>query len=161
MMNKFGLILIFGLLFSLGITKLTAQNYSTAAGVRGGGLNAISVKHFVDDGRALEGIVATRWRGMQITGLYQIHAQAFNVENLYWYYGGGAHIGFFNGYKDHPYFDDDKSYTNIGIDGVIGLEYVFQEIPINISVDWKPEFNIIGASGVWFGDGGIAIRYYW
>ena len=44
---------------------------------------------------------------------------------------------------------------------MIGLEYVFQEVPISISVDWKPEFNIIGHSGVWVGDGGLAIRYYW
>ena len=161
MKSQFRILIAFSLLLLLAAPQLQAQNYTTAAGLRGGGLNALSIKHFIDDGKAIEGIVATRWKGVHLTALYQVHAPAFSVDNFFWYYGGGAHIGFYDGYDDHPYFDENKNYTNIGIDGVIGLEYVFQEVPIAISVDWKPEFNIVGQSGAWLGDGGLAIRYYW
>jgi len=39
------------------------------------------------------------------------------------------------------------------------LEYNFKEIPFNLGIDWKPVFNLTGASG-FYGDGGaISIRY--
>jgi hypothetical protein len=51
------------------------------------------------------------------------------------------------------------SYTVIGVDGILGLEYNFSEVPINISIDWKPAFNLVGYSR-FFGDGGaLSLRY--
>ena len=142
----------------------TSQNYNSAIGVRGGSLNGLTFKHFLGSNAAFEGILATRWRGFHVTGLYEKHATAFNNEQFQWYYGAGAHVGFYDGYKNHPYFHDDdhnKDYVVIGIDGILGLEYAIEAIPISIGIDRKPEFNIVGYSGFWFGDGGIAIRYYW
>jgi len=47
----------------------------------------------------------------------------------------------------------------IGIDGILGLEYNFKEIPFNIGIDWKPMIDLGGSSG-FYGDGGaISIRY--
>jgi hypothetical protein len=53
---------------------------------------------------------------------------------------------------------NNNAYTVIGIGGILGLEYNFNEIPINISIDWKPAFNIIGHTSFW-GDGAFSIRF--
>ena len=84
--------------------------------------------------------------------------QAFGVDRLNWYFGFGGHIGFWDGH-DVKWAKDNRSYTVIGIDGILGMEYNFNEIPINLSIDWKPVFNIIGHSGFWGDSGGISIRY--
>ncbi len=47
----------------------------------------------------------------------------------------------------------------IGIDGILGLEYTFDEIPLNLSLDILPSLNLIGSSG-WGGiNGALSIRY--
>lgn len=135
------------------------QSYSTGIGLRGGLASGVTVKHFISDKAALEGILSTRWRGVVITGLYEIQQTAFDTPGLYWYYGVGAHAGFWGNYVGHPWFDDDASYTVLGIDGIIGLEYAFAEIPFNISLDWKPAINITGYSGFWGDGGALSIRY--
>jgi hypothetical protein len=33
--------------------------------------------------------------------------------------------------------------TFFGAQGVVGLDYKFASIPINISLDWKPELNLV------------------
>lgn len=144
-------------LFSLSFLAY-AQDYGTGIGIRGGSANGLTIKHFIKSDVALEGIISTRWHGLNLTGLYEIHAQAFNEPGLNWFYGFGGHLGFWDGNHAH-WGNDDKNYTVIGIDGIIGLEYNIQEIPINISLDWKPTLNLIGYSGFW-GDGfGLSVRY--
>lgn len=135
------------------------QSYSTGIGLRGGLANGLTVKHFIGEKAALEGILSTRWKGFTVTGLYEIQQTAFDTPGLYWYYGVGAHVGFWDGYDGHPWFDDDDNYTVIGIDGILGLEYAFAEIPFSISLDWKPAFNLTGHSGLWADSGGLSLRY--
>ncbi len=151
------LILSFTFLFFLSGVTL-AQNYTTGIGLRGGFSNGLTVKHFVSANNALEGILSTRWGGFNVTGLYEIHNYPFAVQGLSWYYGFGAHIGFWDG-NDVGWADDDGAYTVIGADGVIGLEYNFVEVPINLSLDWKPSLNLIGHSGFWGDGGALSIRY--
>ena len=74
-----------------------------------------------------------------------------------WYAGFGAHIGFWDG--NNTRWGDDRSYTVIGLDGILGLEYNFTEIPVNFSIDWKPSFNLVGYSGFWGDGGALSIRY--
>lgn len=135
-----------------------AQDYKTAIGLRGGPANGITVKHFISGSHALEGIVTSRWHGFSFTGLYEIHKPAFDVNRLNWYYGLGAHIGFWNG-NDVHWKDDHADYTVIGVDAILALEYTFVEIPFNISIDWKPAFNFAGYTGFWYDSGAISIRY--
>lgn len=154
-MKKF----IFITIFSLGcILGAKAQDYSTGVGLRGGWGTGLTIKHFLNESKAVEGILDSRWHGFSVTGLYEIHKQAFQVPRLNWYYGLGGHIGFWNG----DYFrnvDRNTNYTIIGIDGIIGIEYNFEEIPFNIGIDWKPVFDLTGYSGI-YGDGGaISLRY--
>jgi hypothetical protein len=45
-----------------------------------------------------------------------------------------------NRYRKPYYYDN---YVQVGVDGILGLEHTFSEIPLNLSVDWKPELNFI------------------
>lgn len=142
----------------ISVTQSEAQDYQTGIGLRSGWGTGLTIKHFIGDNKALEGIFDSRWHGVSLTGLYEIHNQAFDVNRLNWYYGFGGHIGFWDGkyYRD---FNNNTNYTVIGIDGILGLEYNFEAIPINIGIDWKPALNLTGSSG-FYGDGGaISIRY--
>jgi len=139
-------------------TSLKGQYYQTGIGLRVGAATGVTVKHFISSRHALEGILSTRWRGVTVTGLYEIHDDAFDAPGLTWHYGFGAHIGFWNG-RYVKWAEDDINHGVIGIDGVIGLEYNFPQAPINVSLDWKPAFNLIGHSGFWGDSGGVSIRY--
>lgn len=139
-------------------TSILSQDYTTAIGLRGGLSNGVTVKHFISGNSALEGILSTRWRGFNITGLYEIN-NALPEPGLNWYYGGGAHIGFWSGYNRHPWFKDDRAYTVVGVDGILGIEYNFIDIPLNLSLDWKPAFNLVGYSGLWMDNFALSVRY--
>ncbi|MFO7616560.1 MAG: hypothetical protein R6V75_04855 [Bacteroidales bacterium] len=156
-MKKIGFTLLVALCCSLvGI----AQDYNTGIGLRGGFSNGITIKHFVTEKSAFEGIITSRWKGLELTGLYEVHNRAFNTERLKWYIGFGAHVGFWNGDNTRKYWGDPgTSYVVVGIDGILGLEYSFMEVPINIGIDWKPAFNFFGYSGFWADGGAISIRY--
>jgi hypothetical protein len=153
-MKKAMFILLIAFFF---VFESKAQDYSTGIGLRSGWGNGLTVKHFLHENAALEGLLDWRWHGFAITGLYEIHHQAFDVNRLNWYYGVGGHIGFWDGKYDNRF--DSGTNTVIGIDGILGLEYNFEEIPINLSVDWKPAFNLFGNSEFWGDGGALSIRY--
>ena len=124
---------------------VNAQDYSNAVGLRGGLGYGLTFKHFLNETSAVDGILNSSWGFFGVTGLYEIHKPAFDVANLNWFYGGGAHVWF-------------GSSMYLGVDGVLGLDYKFADFPINLSLDWKPAFNIIG-SGFYGTDGALSIRY--
>lgn len=134
-----------------------AQTYATGVGLRAGVTNGLTVKHFIQEDVALEGILHTRWRGLVITGLYEVHKNIREVRGLRWFYGGGAHVGSWNYRKETP--PDYHGTTVIGIDGIIGLDYKFVDAPINLSLDYKPAFNIINSAGFWGDEVALSIRF--
>ena len=150
--------IILTLVLALSIVAMaSAQDYNTGIGLRGGFSQGLTIKHFLGEKAAVEGLLTTRWGGFEITGLYEIHNTAFEVDHLKWYYGGGAHIGFWGG--NSSWGTVGTNYTVIGIDGILGIEYSFSEAPINIGLDWKPAFNLVGYSGFWGDGGALSIRY--
>jgi hypothetical protein len=130
----------------------SSSNYKTAAGIKfldGAGL---TIKHFLNDKAAVEGIAYFYGNGTRITGLYEIHFDIAGAEGLKWYVGPGAHVGFYQ----TKYFGGGSF---VGIDGVLGLDYKIKNAPLNLSLDWQPSFefgNSRGFVGSW---GGFAIRY--
>jgi len=154
-MKKLILITVFAFLLSV---YSSGQDYDNGLGIRGGFGGGITFKHFVTDDVALEGILATQYGGFYVTGLYEIHKQAFNTYRLNWYYGFGAHVGFGEFNDSHPLIKKNGDYSLIGVDGIIGIEYNFSEIPINIGIDFKPMMEIIGKIGPVMGSG-LSIRY--
>ena len=142
---------LFTIIFCLLFTGLTAkaQDYSTAVGVKFGGYeNGPSVKHFISSNAALEGILGIRSKGVVITGLYELHQPAFNVDKLKFYYGFGAHIGGVGSGRYRRFGGDDEYYTDskilLGADGVLGLEYKFPDAPIAVSLDLNPRLELNG-----------------
>jgi hypothetical protein len=157
-MRKFILLSVVVILFTA--TKVSAQkgdyntssSYTTAVGVKFYP-GAISVKHFVGDNKAVEGLAYFWNRGFRVTGLYEIHFDINDVAGLKWYIGPGAHVGF--------YGSKYGGGTSIGVDGVLGLDYKIQGAPINLSLDWQPSFEFANNYGNGFtgGWGGFGIRY--
>jgi hypothetical protein len=139
------------------VSLVSAQDYKTGIGLRAGNSLGLTIKHYLNQKAAFEGLLKTRWQGFEITGLYEINNQAFDVSGLKWFYGVGGHIGFYNG--DYVYWGrSGTTYTVVGIDGILGLEYTFTEIPINIGLDWKPALNLVGYEGLW-SEGALSVRY--
>jgi hypothetical protein len=143
------------LLMSFGF--LQAQDYNTGIGLRGGPSSGLTVKHFLSDKAALEGILATRWGGWNITGLYEIN-KPLPQPRLNWYYGAGLHIGSWNGDRN-PWFNDKENHIVLGADLILGIEYNFSELPLNVSLDIKPGFNVIGYKGLWGDEVALSLRY--
>lgn len=123
-----------------------AQSYQTAAGLRFSYEGGVSIKHFTSPTIALEGVLGFRNKGAVVTGLFEIHQSAFDVAELKFYYGVGAHIGGVGkgGYK--VYQGDYRVYTNssvlFGADAVIGFEYLIPSSPIAVSLDLDPRIEL-------------------
>jgi hypothetical protein len=153
--------ILFAILFYIGF-QATGQNLpSNAVGLRAGPGSGITFQHKLSNKTGVELIAATRYAGLSLTGLYEIHAQAFDVKNLNWYYGGGAHLGWYGRWPTGIY-DRGRYYTGqgiLGLDGIVGMEYIIQEIPIMFSLDWKPSFHLIGPFPLVFDEVAVSVRY--
>jgi hypothetical protein len=150
--KKIGLsLLLFLLAFGVSQAQYTPvfqTPYKTSIGIRVGGTSGATVKHFFRPATAVEGILGTFGNGFSITGLVEKNAQAFDVPGLNWYYGGGAHIAFYNGNHSHwvegrnVHYRDNND-VGVGINGIIGLEYILPDnIPVAFSLDFKPFLEI-------------------
>jgi hypothetical protein len=159
-MYKKAIAVIFALCITALGTKAIAQDYQTGVGLRLGVSNGLSVKHFLSDRAALEGILHSRWKGLVITGLYEVHQDINDLPGLRWFYGGGAHIGTWNGDRGHHNWNHrHNGHTIFGLDGIIGLDYKFLQAPINLGLDYKPAFNISNDVGFWGDEVALSIRF--
>lgn len=157
-------IIIISLFLISSTISLSAQDYyRTAVGIRVGTELGITVKHFVGNASAVEGIISTRWRGFIATALYEFENIAFNTPGLNWYVGGGGHLGIWPEYYSGIYWwneeEHPEGYTIVGADFIIGLDYTFKQAPLNIAIDWKPAINFFGHTGFWIDFAAISIRY--
>ncbi len=151
--------MLVGVVFSLLVTtSLNAQNYHTALGIRLGLFNGFTIKHFMKTEHAIEGLLGFRWDGFMITGLYEYQRPFTGGKNLEWFVGIGGHLGLWDsGYYKSRFYDN--SHSVFGMDLIGGLEYTFDEVPINLGLDWKPAFNFIGDDRAWLDGLALSIRY--
>ncbi|KPK86165.1 MAG: hypothetical protein AMS27_05715 [Bacteroides sp. SM23_62_1] len=140
------------------------QHYDFAAGVRIGlsyGINGklfLKTNQAVQSRGAIEGIVSFRHKGIMGSLLYEYHFEVFDTEGMYLYCGGGMHAGMLNS-DEVPWETDHtgkKPYA--GLDGIIGLEYAFSDIPVSVGLDWKPGFNIISDFNLIIDDIALSVR---
>jgi hypothetical protein len=127
-----------------------AQPYKNAIGFRISGNSSVggagvSYKHFLKDNKAIEGIFSFK-DPVGIAALYQVHKDLSLLENLTWFYGGGAYISF------------SKPDVGFGLLGNVGVDYRFDAIPLNLSIDWKPEFALAPKAGLNFNTFGFTLR---
>jgi hypothetical protein len=169
-MRNFLLLISFCFLTSM---SLSGQDYQSALGLRLGSPVSLSFKTFMGGGsNALElfvsyrtrtydrgfGFEDYRWTSIGLGGAYQIHNEISAVDGLYWYYGGGASVYFWS-YSDDVYFGDESS-IGFGLQGNIGLDYKFDNLPLNVSLDWVPTLFLNGyGSGFGADYGALSIRY--
>ena len=121
-----------------------AQDYKTGLGVRLSSSsamvnNAISIKHFINQKVAIEGLLSFG-DPLAIGALLELH-KPLGSSGLTYFYGGGAYISFVK--KVNTTTLKTNTDPNFGAQGVIGLDYKFSNVPLNISLDWKPELNIV------------------
>lgn len=126
-----------------------SQNYSKAIGVRFGGYNgAIAYKQHLKQGNGFEVMVNLFWNaGFSATGLYEWSMPVINKDfNLY--YGAGAHLGMYG------------NMFLAGIDGIVGLEYKIPNVPLAVSLDYKPSINFVPSfSSSSFYDFAFGLKY--
>lgn len=145
------LTLIAAIFFASTATQAQDAGYKNALGVRLGPStpvikSGLTYKHVLNNNNAIEAILSFG-DGIGICGLYEIHKPLAGVENLQWLYGVGGYAGFQN------------SISYIGAAGIVGLDYKFKDIPLNISLDWKPELNIIEKVGFEASTVGFSARF--
>lgn len=157
-MLKKAIVAIFAVAILAISNQADAQTYSTGVGLRAGVTNGLTVKQFISYDAAIEGILHSRWKGLVVTALYEKHKDIREFQGLNWFYGGGAHLGTW-GRKSNPPFDEDRDYTVFGIDGIIGLDYKFEDAPVNLSLDYKPAFNLTDNVGWWGDEIALSIRF--
>ena len=140
-MKKFIVILAALVCFA---TAASAQ--SRAIGIRATYGAELSYQHDLG-GNFLEADLGWFHDGFYVTGVYDFILGSEG--NFNFYAGPGAALGF--------YSTPDASGFNAGIAGQLGMEYNFN-IPLQLSLDWRPVFNFIHGGFGWQGVA-LGIRY--
>jgi hypothetical protein len=115
----------------LAAQPAAAQKYITAAGLRlGGGSYGITVQQAVASRVTIEGIAGLAEREYSGTVLGEYHFGILGP-SLNYYFGAGGHLGH---NKDTGDFG--------GFDALAGVEYKVAFLPIVLSFDFKPSYEI-------------------
>jgi hypothetical protein len=125
-------------------TTANAQDYKTALGVRLSSSaayvnNSVSFKQFITEKTAIEALISFG-DPLALGALVEFH-KPFSATGLRYFYGAGGYLAFVKTYNPNKQINETNA--NLGAQGVIGLDYKFANAPINISLDWKPELNIV------------------
>jgi hypothetical protein len=112
--------------------RIYSQEYKMALGARFTTAqatvnNAISFRYFLNENNALEALLS--FDPVTIGGLYEVY-RPLGAPGFQWFFGGGAYVSF-------------NDLNTLGAMGVVGLDYKFQKVPINVSIDWKPELSLV------------------
>lgn len=127
----------------------TYEAGKNAIGLRLGGNAELSYQKFVSTYNRVELDLGWNFDGdsVGLTGIYQ-WVRPFSVEDIgfNWYVGAGANVGF------------ASSEFILGVVGQLGIEYNFN-IPLAISLDWRPNFGLIPATHFYANSIALGVRY--
>ena len=146
-----------------GTSEKPAVSYVNGIGIRSGTDFGLSYKHFTKTNTAFEGIISTGYKAFDFTLLYEKHINVFNTRGMFFFYGGGAHAGFWERrlnvhYDPYYYYYSYYTYPSIGIAGIAGLEYKIPPIPFTVGIDLKPVIDFY-YPGYAFLEGAFTARY--
>jgi hypothetical protein len=125
-------LLIVGIFFLGTVQHVCGQEYSNALGIRLSTSQAtinqsVSYRRYLNENTAIEGLLS--FDPIAVGALYE-KVYPLGTPGLQWFFGGGAYVAF--------------SGNNVfGAMGIVGLDYTIPSIPINLSLDWKPELNFV------------------
>ncbi len=83
--------------------------------------------------------------------LYQFHQDIAAVPNLGWFVGVGGKVDYWSALSSNN--------IGLGIVGQAGLDYYFQAVPLQLSLDIRPCFYLIPDTDFHWGDVALGIRY--
>ena len=128
---------------------LLSQPYNQALGLRGGIGATVTYKKFISTPLAIEGILGLYdYDYFGIGALFEKHTNVGNSDRFYWYWALGAYTSLGN------------EFSSLGITGGLGLDFSFESIPINISVDFLPRIRLFGDGRFTpTPSGGVGLRY--
>lgn len=147
--------ILFFVLFVWAITGVDAQGFKQAAGIRAGWINpGVEYRYYTSETHSLRGLLSMRDRGVQLhalTEFYQYDLFPFSYQ-LVFFYGAGVHFGFESWdetiYQGNIRFDNTKRALLAGLDGVVGVEYLFYEAPVKLGLETKPYMDVFGRYGI-------------
>jgi hypothetical protein len=137
----------------LGVLLISAfsfsQSYKMAIGLKGGypTLGGLNAKKMLTRSTAAEFSIGGYGGGLYLSGLFEIQKPLPEPNGLDWYLGAGPTVGF------------GTNTFYLSANGVIGLDYTFQDFPLNIALDSGPVIQLIGSNSIFSWGGGFAIRY--
>lgn len=142
--------------FILMNTLVFSQDYKTAIGLKGGypGFGSLNAKHFISENSALEATFGGMSRENYGNGAFAIldyEIQNSLESSFSWFYGGGGLLGFTTN-------NAGTTTLQLGINSTVGIEYTFEEVPINCSLNMGPLIFISPEVRFNWG-GGLSIRY--
>lgn len=130
----------------------------------------IDFKQYLDNRVYGELIGTSRWGGYSGTALFafsqSINKSTLHSTALYWFLGGGVHVGRYDGrqYVKDLHDQSNYHYNNtgdivyaFGVDVVVGLEYEFRA-PFSIALEARPYYTIVNPSPDYF-DAALTLRY--
>jgi hypothetical protein len=127
-----------------------SQAYYRSVGARAMGISGITYKKFLREGHAWEGIASLGFSKAQlyVFRVHQKYSPAADLpEKFELYYGYGGHMGIGSkhghGFLFFPCKDNNsRSFFQAGLNGMLGMEYKFDDYPLTISADFIPEVGI-------------------
>ena len=132
-------------------TSFFSQNYKMALGFKGGypGYGSLNAKKSISKSDYLEASIGGFGRypyniGFNVQLDYE-RMQALE-DGFSFYYGGGVLLGL------------TSSFVHLAPKALLGLEYNFEDLPLNISIDTGPYLFVSPKIGFIWG-GGLALRY--
>lgn len=129
---------------TFGQTLQTGHSYTTAVGVRGIGTSGLTIKHFKNSNTAYKGIIGFYPNAFSATILVEKYTPAFDVRGLRWYYGIGGHVATQSDViRREGLYRRESTGFGIGVDGIFGIEYKIDEVPIAVSMDFKPFLEVV------------------
>lgn len=157
--------------FALTAMSVFAQSdYKQSIGVRGGSgyydVASASYKTFLNDASAIEinagfrpyGWGEYKWVNASVSGTYQHHFPINPVQGLKWFVGGGVVVS-----NTFSKYDDYKG-VSLGLYPTAGADYKFSKIPLAVSADIRPTFNVVEAFDYhgykgFYPNAGVSARY--
>jgi hypothetical protein len=135
-------LVLFGALLGSSFFAVGQAN-ERAVGLRWAYGSGFSFREMMTDKHAVEGIFTARWGGVALTGLFQRHHQVASVDGMFWYYGGGLHMGVHRRSNIRPNDNPalEKAMLNVGADLIVGIGYRFNQFPVDLTLDFKPTIS--------------------
>lgn len=129
----------------------SAQMYEKSAGIRLGYTNSIFFEKQNEDLTSHRFMFNWREGGRNITAMKIIRNYRMTElpNSVSFYYGYGVHAGYVRWNKKitdttHGYYWEKRTSTIVGLDAIIGLSYDLTTMPVSLTCDIKPYFDLLG-----------------